>query len=109
MREPRPDPSVLEATALRYAARDLSPAQCEAFEARLAGDQSARDALAEAVRLSAAALGRGSPPPDRGLRSLIRERIQGVQAFYGWMKDDAVEQEGAIARVLRPQAQARPK
>ena len=80
MREPtpRPEPSVLEATALRYAARDLSPAQCEAFEARLAGDQSARDALAEAVRLSAAALGRGSPAPDRSLRSLIRERIQGV-------------------------------
>ena len=78
----RPDSLVLEATALRYAARDLSPAQCEAFETRLAGDQSARDALAEAVRLSAAALGRGLPLPDRGLRSLIRERIQGVASSW---------------------------
>lgn len=74
----RPDPCVLQATALRYAARDLSPSQCEAFEARLADDQSARDALAEAVRLSAAAIGQHGPEPDRGFRALIRERVHGL-------------------------------
>ena len=71
-----PDPT-LQTVALRYAAGDLSPAETASFEARLADDQDARDALSEAVRLSAAALGQEPPTPDRSFRSAIRERLTG--------------------------------
>lgn len=73
---PEPTPRALEATALRYAARDLPPADAAAFEARLAYDQDAREALAEAVRLSAAALGQEPPAPHRSSRALTRDRIR---------------------------------
>ena len=79
MHEPpavEPDPLALEALALRYAAGDLSKARASAFEARLADDQDARDALSEAVRLSAAALGQSPPAPDRSFRALIRDRLR---------------------------------
>jgi hypothetical protein len=69
-----PDPD-LQGTALRYAAGDLAPAAAEAFEARLAADQDARDALAEAVRLSAAALGQKSPAPGPSFRAALRARL----------------------------------
>ena len=69
-----PDPT-LQATALRYAAGDLSPDEVSAFESRLAEDQDARDALAEAVRLSAAAIGQPSPAPHPSFRVAIRERL----------------------------------
>jgi hypothetical protein len=71
-----PEPT-LQATALRYAAGDLSRAESTAFESRLGADQEARDALAEAVRLSAAALGQAPPAPDRTFRAAIRERLLG--------------------------------
>lgn len=74
LRHPEP---TLQATALRYAAGDLAPAEATAFEARLADDQSARDALSEAVRLSAAALGQAPPAPHRSYREAIRERLAG--------------------------------
>lgn len=70
MREP-----TLQTTALRYAARDLPPAEAEAFEARLADDQEARDALSEAVRLSAAALGQKPLRPHPSFRALLRARL----------------------------------
>src|SRR5262249_35500145 len=44
-------------------------------EARLADDQDARDALAEAVRLSAAAIGQKPPAPHSSLRAVIRARL----------------------------------
>jgi hypothetical protein len=72
----------LEATAWRYAARELSPPEAAEFEARLAGDQSARDALSEAVRLSAAALGQDSPTPHRSFRSLILDRLRNTRRAY---------------------------
>src|SRR6478735_9702050 len=71
-----PEPS-LQATALRFAAGDLSATESEAFELRLRDDQDARDALAEAVRLSAAALGQEPPAPDRSFRAAIREQLMG--------------------------------
>lgn len=70
-----PDPT-LQATALRYAAGDLTASEAAAFEARLATDQDARDALAEAVRLSAAAIGQPPPAPRPSLRALVRERLR---------------------------------
>ncbi|MBM3981596.1 MAG: hypothetical protein FJ304_15225, partial [Planctomycetes bacterium] len=66
-----PDPT-LQATALRYAADDLAPAERAAFEARLADDQDAREAVAEAVRLSAAALGAPAPAPHPSVRAALR-------------------------------------
>lgn len=81
MPEPTADPLALEALALRYAAGRLSPAAAATFEARLATDQSARDALAEAVQLSAAALGQEPPTPDRSFRAAIRERLRPLS---GW-------------------------
>ncbi|VTU01183.1 unnamed protein product [Gemmataceae bacterium] len=71
-----PEPA-LQAAALRYAAGDLSPGEAAAFEARLAGDQDARDALSEAVRLSAACLGQAPPEPHASFRAAIRERLAG--------------------------------
>jgi hypothetical protein len=62
--------------ALRYAAGELDPAEVEMFESRLGGDQEARDALAEAVRLSAAASGVAEPTPDPLLREAVRERLR---------------------------------
>lgn len=67
--------SDLQSTALRYAAGDLSPDAAAAFEQLLADDQAARDALSEAVRLSAAAIGQASPAPDRSFRTRIRARL----------------------------------
>lgn len=61
--------------ALRYAAGELTPAGAEAFEYRLAADQAARDALAEAVRLSAAASGLPAPAPDPLVRQAVREKL----------------------------------
>src|SRR5262245_33426347 len=69
-----PDPT-LQATALRYAAGDLTPDEVSAFEARLGEDQDARDALAEAVRLSAAAIGQPAPTPHPSFRTAIRARL----------------------------------
>ena len=69
-----PDPT-LQGTALRYAADDLTPDERAAFEARLAVDQDARDALAEAVRLSAAAIGQDAPAPHPSFRAAIRARL----------------------------------
>lgn len=80
MPEAPPDPT-LQTTALRYAAGDLTPAEAASFEARLGDDQHARDALSEAVRLSAAALGQEPPAPDRSFRAAIRERL------IGWCPD----------------------
>ena len=70
------DPT-LQATALRFAAADLTPAESEAFEARLATDEAAQDALAEAVRLSAAAIGQAAPAPHRSFRDSVRARVRG--------------------------------
>ena len=75
------DPT-LQGTALRYAAGDLSPDEVTAFEARLAEDQDARDALAEAVRLSAAAIGQKPPAPHPSFRAAIRARLD-LRAYRG--------------------------
>jgi hypothetical protein len=77
-----PEPA-LQAAALRYAAGDLSPNEAAAFEARLADDQDARDALSEAVRLSAACLGQTPPEPHTSFRAAIRERLAGW--CPGWL------------------------
>jgi anti-sigma-K factor RskA len=67
----------LAAMALRYAAGELSATESTAFEARLETEQEAREAVAEAIRLSAAALRQPPPAPDRTYRAAIRERLTG--------------------------------
>ncbi len=79
----RIDPMFLQNIALRYAARDLNAEETVAFEARLANDQDARDALSESVRLSAAALGQEPPTPHPSFRAAIRERLFGW--YPGWL------------------------
>ena len=74
------DPT-LQGTALRYAAGDLPQAESEAFEARLATDEDAQDALAEAVRLSAAAIGQPAPAPTRSFRDRVRARLGGSRGY----------------------------
>jgi hypothetical protein len=69
-----PEPT-LQTTALRYAAGDLPPEEVAAFEARLGEDQDARDALAEAVRLSAQAIGLTPPKPHPSFHEAIRNRL----------------------------------
>ncbi|MCU0703876.1 MAG: hypothetical protein MUF18_07845 [Fimbriiglobus sp.] len=59
----------LSLAALRYAAGEMPPPEAEQFEARLGDDQVAREALAEAVRLSAAASGLPVPTPDHQIRA----------------------------------------
>ncbi|MFO0822865.1 MAG: hypothetical protein U0792_07060 [Gemmataceae bacterium] len=71
-----PEPT-LQTTALRYAAGDLNPNESAEFELLLADDQAARDALSEAVRLSAAALGQAPPTPHHTFRAAIRDRLSG--------------------------------
>jgi len=68
------DPT-LQATALRYAAGDLPPDESESFELLLATDEAAQDALAEAVRLSAAAIGQAPPAPTPSFRDRVRDRV----------------------------------
>ena len=60
--------------ALRYAAADLTAPDLQAFEARLCDDQEAREALAEAIRLSTAATGQ-SVMPDAKLGQDINEQV----------------------------------
>jgi hypothetical protein len=97
-----PEPT-LQATALRYAAGDLSPDEVAAFEARLAEDQDARDALAEAVRLSAAAIGQKPPAPHPSFRTAIRARL-GLMTYHGrpwaWAGAGAVAVAACVFVVL---------
>lgn len=74
-----PDPT-LQAVALRYAANDLPPDEAATFEARLATDETAQDALSEAVRLSARALGQEPPAPRRPFADRPRPRRRGYAA-----------------------------
>lgn len=69
---PHGDEQALAFQALLYASGDLENAESHAFEARLAEDQAAREALAEAVHLTGALAG----PPDPSWRSQARERLQ---------------------------------
>lgn len=68
-------PPDLAVRALRYAAGDLGADEMTAFEERLADDQPARDALSEAIRLSASAVGQPVPTPSAGVRAGVRGRL----------------------------------
>lgn len=67
--------AALRDLALRYAAGKLTAVEAAAFEARLASDPQAREAVAEAVCLSAAVLQCPPPSPDPSFRVAACERI----------------------------------
>lgn len=69
--------------ALRYAARELPADEAARFEDRLATDPAAQDALAEAVRLSARALGQDPPAPDPLVRAVVARRLRPAATRIG--------------------------
>jgi hypothetical protein len=71
----------LSLAALKYAAGDLDAVEADAFELRLADDADAREALAEAMRLSTAAAGHAEPKPDPLFQSLVVERLRPATSF----------------------------
>jgi hypothetical protein len=66
----------LEYTAWKYAANELNEIDRLAFELKLSEDQSAREALAEAIRLSAMALGQTAPQPNPEIKVAVAEQLK---------------------------------
>ncbi|MFO0935697.1 MAG: hypothetical protein U0798_04165 [Gemmataceae bacterium] len=73
----------LSFAALKYAAGELSPVDAAGFELKLADDPAARDALEEAVRLSAAAVGQPSLMPDPLYRDATIESLRPTSTWLG--------------------------
>ncbi len=67
--------TALERRALLYVCEDLDPVEAAEFEATLAADQEAREAVASAAGLLAA-LANGRGGPQRGFRRLVRRRLR---------------------------------
>lgn len=61
--------------AMLYAAGELDRPTTAAFEARLANDQAAREALAEAVRLTTALFAPQNAQPNRAYRRVVRQKL----------------------------------
>lgn len=66
----------LSAQALLYANGELAEGEAVAFEERLEVDQAARDALCQAVELSAALTGEQPAAPDPAYRQRVRLRLR---------------------------------
>lgn len=66
----------LPALALLYAAGELEQAEAAEFEKRLADDQAAREALAQAVYLARSLAGQQPPTPDPAYRAEVRRRLR---------------------------------
>jgi len=75
------DPLVLN--AMLYASGELDASAALAFEERLADDQSARDALAQAVQLSLILSGRPQRP-DSAYRDRVRDAVSRV-SWWAWL------------------------
>lgn len=71
----------LAVAALKYAAGELGPVDAAGFELKLADDPEARDALEEAVRLSAAALGQPEFKPDPLYRDALVETLRPTRSW----------------------------
>ena len=71
----------LALAALKYAAGELDPVDAAGFELKLADDPEARDALEEAVRLSAAALGQPEFKPDPLYRNAVVETLRPTRSW----------------------------
>lgn len=78
MRDEAPDSpdADLACTALLYASGELDEADALAFDRRLAEDQSAREALCQAVELNLALTKEAPAAPDPAYRQRVRARLQ---------------------------------
>jgi hypothetical protein len=82
MQEPfEPAPESLELRAFLYAAGGLDPSEVHAFEARLASEQDAREALARAVAAAGSPDG-GPPRPNLAYRARVRRRLLGSAGLW---------------------------
>lgn len=74
------DPLALQ--ALLYASGELEGAQGKAFEQRLGEDQSAREALCQAVQMTLALQGRVPARPNPAFRERVRQRLRARQPWW---------------------------
>lgn len=80
---PNDGPDQLDWLAFCYAAGELASAEAEQFEARLAGDQAAREALARAVELTQTVVAAESQTDS--LVVPARRHVAGWAARLSWM------------------------
>jgi anti-sigma-K factor RskA len=80
----RDDGPALEALALLYANGELEGEEQAGFERRLAADQSARDALCQAVELAATLSGRAPRQPGASYRAAVLDRLRPA-GWWGWL------------------------
>jgi hypothetical protein len=73
---PRDSGSEVSLDAFLYVTGELGPAEAADFERRLGQDQSARDALCQAVQLSATLNRLSTVQPNPAYRERVRERLR---------------------------------
>jgi hypothetical protein len=73
------DPSII-ALALLYTNGELDAPEAAGFEARLGAEQSAREALCEAVQLTMTLGGASAPRPDPSYRERVRDQLLSTTA-----------------------------
>jgi anti-sigma-K factor RskA len=72
----------LPVLALLYATGELDAAEAAAFERRLGEDQSAREALCQAVQLAQAMAGLETPLPRLAYRERVRQELRGRSSWW---------------------------
>ncbi len=75
-------PESLELRAFLYAAGGLDPSEVRSFEACLASEQDAREALARAVAAAGPPDGGPPPGPDPAYRARVRRRLLGSAGLW---------------------------
>jgi hypothetical protein len=71
--------------ALLYTSGDLEEQEAAAFEQRLGEDQTAREAVSEAVQLALVSNFQTPAAPDRTYRERVRQRLQPHRRFWHWL------------------------
>ncbi|VTS04534.1 hypothetical protein [Tuwongella immobilis] len=87
MRDPQHPEAIEDAVmrdALLYVAGELNPDAAAAFEQQLAEQQSAREALAQAVQLTLLAVGNAPLQPNPEYRKVVRDRLMHPKPF-AWL------------------------
>jgi hypothetical protein len=70
--------------ALLYASGEMEVADTADFEARLEADQTARDALCQAVQMTYPQAALGTLKPNPAYRDRVRQRLQPRNGFWRW-------------------------
>ncbi len=71
--------------ALLYACDELDGAEAARFEARLGEDQTAREALCQAVQLAHAQTGAAPLRPDPAYRERVRQAVRAPGGVWRWL------------------------